>query len=185
MSAVGRSLFLRAAYFSYALPRIAIVSHAAVTLSLIGALAYMYFSKASAPVIRFEIAPPEKVSFVSPQGVVLGANSGTISPDGRRVVFTASDASGNVQSEAVDAEATFSPDGHYFAYASNETGRLSLRSTVSGDRIALADLERRRTPAHMAARRQRALLCYRRPEAFCNRRSNESIIRSQRSEVSV
>lgn len=47
-----------------------------------------------APVTRFQVSPPEKSSFVSPLGVPNGVNGGTISPDGTRLVFTATDPSG-------------------------------------------------------------------------------------------
>ena len=44
--------------------------------------------------IRFQVGLPEKSNFASPAGGDLGANSGTLSPDGRYLTFAATDADG-------------------------------------------------------------------------------------------
>ena len=64
---------------------------ALLSLAFMGAGAAAYALLRPTPpasgVIRLQVTPPEKTSFVSPLGSVDGANGGTISPDGTQLLF--------------------------------------------------------------------------------------------------
>jgi len=106
------------------------IATALLVVTALGGLAagYLYRSPASPAVSRFFVSPPEKGVFVS--GGRVGA-SGIISPDGRRLAFTARDGAGKVllwvrpidsltaQPLAGTDEASFpfwSPDSRSLAY---------------------------------------------------------------------
>jgi len=67
------------------------------TLAAIGTAAYSYLSKPIPTLVRFTVTPPEKVEFdLSGRLAGTGANGGTVSPDGRKMAFTAKDSTGKV-----------------------------------------------------------------------------------------
>ena len=69
----------------------------ALTTLGLGALEFNRYRSATAPeIMRFSILPPDKTSFGDPTGLV-STSAGAISPDGRKLAFTAKDASGKVQ----------------------------------------------------------------------------------------
>jgi Tol biopolymer transport system component len=70
------------------------MAHLGVTVALIAIAGYFLFRPPSAEIMRFQVSPAEKTIFASPIGVPGGANGGTISPDGKRLVFSAADAAG-------------------------------------------------------------------------------------------
>jgi len=112
---------------------IAAVVFAVTTLTLGALEIYRRISAAPAEIVRLSIQPPEKTTFDDVVG--FGSfNAGRVSPDGRRIVFTAKDASGKVQLwlRALDSltaqplagtEGGFlpfwSPDSRWIAYQSN------------------------------------------------------------------
>jgi Tol biopolymer transport system component len=65
-----------------------------LTTLAVGAVLYRKWDADEGRPIRFQVALPEKSNFVSPDGGDLGANSGTLSPDGRYLTFAATDADG-------------------------------------------------------------------------------------------
>jgi Tol biopolymer transport system component len=72
---------------------IAAALFALTTLGL-GALELNRYRSATAPeVMRFSILPPDKTTFADPIGLV-STSAGVISPDGRKLAFTAKDAAG-------------------------------------------------------------------------------------------
>ncbi len=128
-------------------PRTAIlwkVAAALLLLTTIAGLGIAYRARSAAPVVtRFYVSPPEKTTFVTGSRP---ATSATISPDGKRIAFTARDAAGKVQlwvrsidsltarplPGTDDAEFPFwSPDSRFIAYSASVQGKL-LRIAASG-----------------------------------------------------
>ncbi len=73
------------------------VAWALLTSALVGGLAYLVTTRpvaSSAPEVRFALAPPEKAFYGSVGGLTGGLSGATISPDGTRLAFVATDASG-------------------------------------------------------------------------------------------
>jgi eukaryotic-like serine/threonine-protein kinase len=75
--------------------KVLLVVHALLTIALLAGAGWIYFRAAPPAVTRFQVAPPEGTKFAA-AAYARGANSGTISPDGTRLVWFAADASGKV-----------------------------------------------------------------------------------------
>ena len=78
-------------YFAWAIAALFLLT----TIGLAVGLSYLYRSEGEAASVRFFLFPPDKTSFDS-GAAGAGFATGTISPDGRRLAFTAKDASGKV-----------------------------------------------------------------------------------------
>ena len=64
------------------------------TIALAAVVVSLLRSAETPAVVRFAIPPPDKTAF---DFAYIGINGGTVSPDGRRLLFTARDAAGKVQ----------------------------------------------------------------------------------------
>jgi serine/threonine protein kinase len=100
-------------------------------LTTLGAMLYRNWGADEGRPIRFQVALPEKSNFASPLGGDLGTNSGMLSPDGRYLMFTATDADGKPKLwlRALDSTSAqpvsgtegasypfWSPDSHYIGF---------------------------------------------------------------------
>jgi eukaryotic-like serine/threonine-protein kinase len=75
-----------------------IAVHVLLTIALLATVGWIYFrATAPVPVTRFQVTLAEGTSFSSATAGQIATNSGTISPDGTRMVWGASDASGKTQ----------------------------------------------------------------------------------------
>lgn len=126
--------------------------HALLTLALLAGAGWIYFRAASpAPVTRFKVMPAEGTQFATAL-LTRGTNSGTISPDGARLVWIAADASGKQllwvrPLDAIDAQplngtdnATFpfwSPDSRFIGFFAD--GKLKKISVSGGPALTLCD----------------------------------------------
>jgi Tol biopolymer transport system component len=85
-----------------------------------------------APVVaRFSVAPPDKTGWASTLGAPDGTNSGTISPDGKTLVFVAADATGKVlvwvrPLDSLTATALPGTDGAAFPFWSSDSRFLAF-----------------------------------------------------------
>src|SRR5262249_26596951 len=111
---------------------------------LSASLFWLSRQRANPDVVRFTVEPPEKTVFAS-GGLVVATPSGTISPDGHKLAFTARDSSGRIQLwirsldsltarplNGTDAAALpfWSPDSRWIAFFAQ--GRLKKIDTVGG-----------------------------------------------------
>lgn len=136
--------------------RAALALLAGVALASAGAAAYALLRQApqAAGVIRLQMTPPERTSFVSPLGSVDGANGGTISPDGTQILFVARGPEGAAQVwvRPLDAlaarplpgteEASFpfwSPDGRFIGFFAG--GRLRRIPAAGGPPQTVTDVK--------------------------------------------
>jgi eukaryotic-like serine/threonine-protein kinase len=106
----------------------------------------------TAPPIRFQVPPPEKGFFGSLSGIGAGMSGATISPDGTRLAFVATDASGhtglwvrplesNVARPVPDTDNAslpfWSPDGRSIGFFA--AGKLKSADAVTGALRVIAD----------------------------------------------
>ena len=62
--------------------------HVLITIALLVTIGWIYFRAAApSPITRFQVTLPERTSFNSPLAGQVATNSGTISPDGTRMVW--------------------------------------------------------------------------------------------------
>ncbi len=124
-------------------------------LFLFGAVfAVLYLRRSPADVLvkRFVVSAEPNTSFASPGGGGLGANGGTLSPDGRRLAFVARDASGKTllwlrpidslaaQPQAGTEDASFpfwSPDSRSLAFFAQ--GKLKRIDLTGGPLATVCD----------------------------------------------
>ena len=68
-----------------------------IAIAFAGLFWINYRASPESPVVRFQIAPPDKMTFDSTSGnAFIAMNAGTMSPDGRKIAFTAKDEPGKV-----------------------------------------------------------------------------------------
>jgi Tol biopolymer transport system component/DNA-binding winged helix-turn-helix (wHTH) protein len=125
---------------------------AAISISIVVVAAILLFVRQATfavPVVRFTIGPPDKTSFVRSDGVI---GSMAISPDGRRIVFSARSAGGSqlwvryldqliAQPLAGTENALFpfwSPDSRSIGFTAG--GRLKKFDLAAGQVVTLADM---------------------------------------------
>ena len=131
------------------------VAWALLTAALVGGLVYLARplpAPSSAPEVRFTLAPPDKAFYGSVGGLTGGLSGATISPDGTRLVFVATDASGRtslwlrlLESKAARALADtdgaalpfWSPDGRSIGFFA--AGKMKSADATTGAVRAITD----------------------------------------------
>jgi eukaryotic-like serine/threonine-protein kinase len=127
------------------------------TLALAAAVVYLLRSTGNPAVVRFVVSPPEKTAFnffISnlAGGGSLAFNSGTVSPDGQKLIFTLQDAAGKVLLwvRPIDSLAAqplpgtedptlpfWSPDSRFVGFFSG--GKLKKIDVTGGPPLTLSD----------------------------------------------
>ena len=134
--------------------RVAATALLLTTLALAAIIVYLLRSTSSPAVVRFVVSPPEKTAFSvsGPTGGSVAFNSGTISPDGRRLVFSLQDAAGKVMLwvRPIDSLAAqplpgtddptlpfWSPDSRFVGFFAS--GKLKKIDVTGGPPLTLCD----------------------------------------------
>ena len=119
-------------------------AHAFTTIALLAAigLGYLYLRPGAAPLTRFQVTLPEKTSFFAPTAL-LGANGGTISPDGRRLVWGAVEAGGKSQLwvrslDEVAAQPLNGTDNGFFPFWSPDSRTIGFFADGKLKKVAVA-----------------------------------------------
>jgi hypothetical protein len=77
------------------IPAFGRITDTVITAALLATVGWIYFRVATpVPLVRFQVTLPGKTAFSSGSGGTTAANSGTIWPDGTRMVFVATDVTG-------------------------------------------------------------------------------------------
>ena len=116
--------------------------------ALAGMAGLVWWPRASSPAptavpARFQVPPPLGKSWAVPLGSPLGSNSGTISPDGRTIVFVSPDADGKAllwvrPIDSVAATALPDTEGAAFPFWSPDSRSLAFFTQARLRRVAAA-----------------------------------------------
>jgi serine/threonine protein kinase len=138
-------------------PRRERVAWALLITALLSGLVYFARQRpapSSTQEVGFQIAPPEKAFFGAVSGIAGGLSGATISPDGARLAFVATDASGRSELwlRAIDSNVAhaiagtdgaslpfWSPDSRSIGFFAAGTGKMKSADATTGDVRVIAD----------------------------------------------